>query len=331
MKTFGDLLMFMGKDYRDIDVLGALSTLSYPEREQFLNWAKSPNKKFWFMDNVHSPYWCIPIAKQVVGRDYVCVHELLQVARSFHNLELSDVFELFELPAHNHLLYKLRGHKEYHLPDRILARPDFYAGVLAIQDYDSLITISDTLESGDIYEHVVAAFTKHPEIIVPAKFMTDVLGLKNFTERDMLLVSWAFTKVHVEDAWITIQHHFKGVSTGKLSQITSIREDDIRAIISYTMRTVRVRMALPGYTETTPMADVKDKISVRLYRTINKMPFFEDLIDYKTMTIKPNTNSVELSEELCAYCKSNGWPDAKMDWLPGVGAVVALEGRVKNA
>ena len=331
MKTFGDLLMFMGKDYKDIEVLGALSTLSYPEREQFLEWAKCANREFWFMHNVHSPYWYIPVAKQVVDRDYVCVYELLEVANNCHKLELSEVFELFELPAHNSLLYKLRGNKVYHLPEQLFVRPDYYAGVLAMQDYANIPRISGALERSEFDEQVTKAFMGRPSILVPAKFMTDVLGLKNFTERDMLLVSWAFTKVHVEDAWITLQHYFNDISTGKLSQITDIREDDIRAIISYTMRTVRIRMALPGYTETTPMTDVKDRVSVRLYRTINKMPFFEDLIDYKTMTIKPNTNSVELTEELCSFCKNNGWPDAKMDWLPGVGAVVALEGRVKNA
>lgn len=333
MNTFGELLEYMGSEYRAEYVLGSLRGLDAAERKHFINWCHAPHRSvnFWFMSSLRGSFDMTPVCKQVVDRDYVTTKELLQVCERIRAFGVEQVFDLFEEPLRAHTLLAIRR-QHYHLPSTSLARPDWYASNLASVPPARLQEAADALESGatDMFA-VQTHFAYQNTHGIPCGFMVNTLGLKNFTERDLLLCSWAFTKVHVKDGWAVTQRMFNNKSIDWIADVLQEAGRDVENIIAYTIRTIQKEMGLGVTKDLTPMSVVEREVSPRLFRTINKAAFFEDLIDPSNNTIKPSTSSVELVEELCAYCRGHGYESAEVGWAPKKGVTIFLDGRVKNA
>ena len=329
MKTFGDLLDSMNNQYTVSTVLGRLQALSKEERSEFRGWYRHAHRSSpdWFMKRLTSNFDLDALTADLYDRTYVTCGEVNSVAKNLRSVELCDIFLVFEDGMPEDLREQIRGFA-YHLPSMGYVRPDWYITNLPSVPPTRLDEVSALLEGNGTDDFAVKTHFSYKYLCeIPSQFMVNVLGIKNFTERDIVLVKWAFTKVHVKDAWITASVLFGCNSPAQVSRQLDITETAVHSIIACTIRKVKELMGLnPDDNKLTRMSAVEREVSPRLFRTINKAVYFEDLIDPSTGYIKPSTSSVDLVEELLWYCHSHGYPNANIGWANGKGVVIYTKG-----
>lgn len=332
MKTFGTILESTG--YKDAALLlGKLRAMSEDERSAVQVWGirKHPPEFDLPLPALASRYDIDGLTSKLYDREYVTCDEVQAVTVNLNGLAVSEIFTLFNdyIPAN--ICERLRGF-QYTLPSMAFVRPDSYILNLIHVPASRVYEVSAALERGStdtwaVHVHFGSGSTGE----IPHTFMVNTLGLKNYSERDLVLVKWAFTKVHVKDAWLTATVLFNVMSIHDAAECMHMTETAVHGIVVCTLKQIKELMGLRPDDERTPMSVVERQVSKRLFRTINKAAYFEDLIDPELNGIKPSTSSVELVEELLRYCQEHGYTEAYISWVNGKGVVIYMEGSGKRA
>ncbi len=324
--------MVLKEEQRTVQHLNAIANLSQEHARALSNGEYALGDVDVFSTTYPDIDW---IAREVYDTDSLFTEERQGMYRALMKMDIYNIWRVLnhsiELPYATRLFRRtMFGTSTYHLPDFTNLHWDAYALRVGALSYLQMSCLSNVIERDK--EEPSKYLSAVNLINMPAgdydamkAFTHDYMGVHQVNIDDILRVLYAFTRIHVYDAWLASRYAILGTDLATAK--------DSNQVVNRVSSVVRKLREAAGYlpAQETLIMDIVGVISERLYACIKKAGTLEELIEYPSGTVQFHSQSPALMEELLLVYRTHGYPNAYIGWRDGVGPRIYVNGGANNA